>query len=79
MFTVDVSQAGAGTLEIVVNDGIVPCSVVSCGEHKYLASFLAMEAVPHGVFMSFNGQPVSGSPWMIEVRPAVKRFFAELW
>ena len=59
--TVDASQAGSGNLEIMVNDGTIPCNVQNRGHRQFHASFTPEEGKPHFVQMRFNGQPVPGT------------------
>jgi len=66
-FNIDASEAGSGNIEIRVNDGRVPCSVENCGNHKFLATFQPENGTGHTVELSFNGRPVQGSPWTIDM------------
>jgi len=59
-FAVDASQAGAGSLEIMVNDGAVPCQVQNLGGRQFRASFTPFDPIPHIVWMKFNGFAVPG-------------------
>jgi len=58
---VDASQAGAGSLEIMVNDGAVPCQVQNLGGRQFRASFTPVDPIPHVVWMKFNGFAVPGT------------------
>ena len=53
-------NAGQGELEILVNDGNVPCTVQSTGNRRFHATFTPKVAVPHEVEVRFNGQEVAG-------------------
>ncbi|KAH9509018.1 hypothetical protein Btru_048614 [Bulinus truncatus] len=64
-FHIDASQAGAGNIEIRVNEGRVPCTVENKGNHYFTASFLPENSRPHSVEISFNDTQVVGSPWTI--------------
>ena len=41
--TVDAAHAGSGNLEIMVNDGTIPCSVQNRGNRQFHASFMPKE------------------------------------
>ena len=56
--TVDVSQAGEGQLEIMVNRGMVKNSVRSLGKGLFTVSFVPRDTRPHLVDISFNGEPI---------------------
>jgi len=56
--SVDVSQAGEGQLEIMVNRGMVKNSVRSLGKGIFTVSFVPRDARPHLVDISFNGEPI---------------------
>ena len=55
---VDVSQAGEGQLEIMVNRGMVKNSVRSLGKGLFTVSFIPKDARPHFVDILFNGEPI---------------------
>ena len=57
---VDVSRAGEGKLEIMVNRGSVPNSVRSVGQGIFEVSFIPRTSQPHIVNITFNGQPLPG-------------------
>jgi len=57
---VDASEAGAGNIEIVINDGRVPCHVTLCTASLFRASFVPKETTVHYVAMTFNGCKVPG-------------------
>ena len=58
---VDAQYAGSGNLEIMVNDGTIPCSVQNRGNRQFHATFMPKEAVPHFIQMRFNGREVPGT------------------
>jgi len=58
--TVDASQAGHGDLEIMINEGTVPCSVQNRGSKRFHASFTPREPIPHRIHLRFNGCEVPG-------------------
>jgi len=60
LYTVDAVNAGQGDLDITVNGGTVPCTVISRGNRRLHASFTPRAAVPHDVEVRFNGQEVAG-------------------
>ena len=55
---VDVSQAGEGQLEIMVNRGMVKNSVRSLGKGLFTVSFIPRDSRPHFVDVMFNGEPI---------------------
>jgi len=67
-FDIDASLAGAGNLEIMVNDGNIPCSVQNCGNRNFRASFIPVDPIPHYIRMKFNNRDIPGSPWRVDVR-----------
>jgi len=58
--SVDATESGSGKLEIIINDGTVPCQVDSSGAKKFLATFVPEEPVPHLVRVLFNNTEVAG-------------------
>ncbi|XP_069676636.1 filamin-A isoform X2 [Periplaneta americana] len=68
-FTVDASEAGEGTLELVVSTdkSTVKAEVVACSRGLYDVTFVPHEPVPHFVNISFNEEDVPGSPFKCEV------------
>ncbi|XP_014668916.1 PREDICTED: filamin-A-like [Priapulus caudatus] len=66
-FTVDASQAGSGSLEIMVNGGHVNCSVENLGSQRFKGTFIPETVSRHTVEMSFNKETVRGSPWQFDV------------
>ena len=60
MCAVDASEAGTGNLEIMINNGQIPCTIVSNGRQKFRASFVPKEATVHFVALKFNGIKVQG-------------------
>ncbi|CAF2820839.1 unnamed protein product [Rotaria sp. Silwood2] len=62
-FHIDASEAGVGQLEIVIQDGRIPCDATSCGTFQFDATFLPKEPGRYTVDIKFNGLPVPGSPF----------------
>ena len=60
IISVDAQYAGSGNLEIMVNDGTIPCSVQNRGNRQFHASFMPKEPIPHYIQMRFNGKEVPG-------------------
>jgi len=58
--SVDACESGNGKLEILINDGIVPCQVQNSGARKFLATFVPESAVCHVVRVLFNDVEVTG-------------------
>ena len=57
---VDAAHAGSGNLEIMVNDGTIPCSVQNRGNRQFHGSFMPKESVLHLIQMKFNGRIIKG-------------------
>ena len=55
---VDVSRAGEGQLEIMVNRGSVPNNVRMINKTLFTVSFIPREPIPHTVEIKFNGEPI---------------------
>ena len=53
---VDVTQAGEGQLEIMVNRGSVPNTVKMSRKGVFLVSFLPRDARTHIIDIKFNGE-----------------------
>ena len=56
MFTVDVTQAGEGQLEIMVNRGAVPNTVKMLRKGVFLVTFIPRDPKSHVVDIKFNGE-----------------------
>lgn len=71
-FTIDAGQAGAGNLEIIVsvNNRNVPNYVQSEGNARFRVNFTANESSTHRVSVKFNGHPVPGSPFQVQIQSA---------
>lgn len=57
-FSIDVSRAGEGQLEIMVNRGMVPNNVRMIDKTHFMVSFVPREPTPHVVEIKFNGEPI---------------------
>jgi hypothetical protein len=64
---VDASKAGEGQLEISINDGDVPNAVQVLGGGKCLVTYTPDHAITHEIEVTFNGEQVSGSPFLCRV------------
>ena len=60
LLTVDAQNSGSGNLEIMVNEGTIPCSVQNRGNRQFHATFVPKEAIPHFIQMRFNSREVPG-------------------
>lgn len=69
IFCVDAGQAGEGSLEIGIscNGHYIPNQVKPLGNSKFEVHFLPQEAAIHYANISFNNEPVKGSPFPIKV------------
>uniref|UniRef100_A0A1B6E957 Calponin-homology (CH) domain-containing protein n=2 Tax=Clastoptera arizonana TaxID=38151 RepID=A0A1B6E957_9HEMI len=66
-FRVDASQAGEGQLEISINEGEVPNHVTVVGGGRCLVSFTPEMTKPHLIDIKFNGETVTGCPFVCSV------------
>ena len=67
-FVVDVSAAGEGQLEIMVNRGMVPNTVRMLRTGVFQVSFVPRDARPHTVDITFNGEPLPRqSPLLMDI------------
>lgn len=57
---VDASQGGVGDMEIMINEGQVPCGVQNRGNRLFRATFTPRDALPHYIDLRFNGMDVPG-------------------
>jgi filamin len=66
---VDASQAGEGNLEITIGakGRNVPTQVHPQGGARFAVSFVPLEPVDHTVTVTFNKEPVEGSPYTATV------------
>ncbi|OQV23312.1 Filamin-B [Hypsibius exemplaris] len=75
LFTVDAAEAGEGNVEIVVTDQHsrqVATRVEQLGAARYQISFIATEAVHHRIDITFNKDPVPGTPFGVDIMDASK-------
>ena len=72
----DASAAGEGNVEIVVTDEHsrrqVATRVEQIGQARYQISFIATEAVHHRIDITFNKDPVPGTPFGVDIMDASK-------
>ena len=64
-FTVDASQAGEGTLELVVTTGksSVRAEVAARSRGLYEVTFIPQESIPHFVNITFNDEGIPNNPF----------------
>lgn len=60
-FDIDASKAGVGQLEIVIQDGQIPCHAISHGSFQFDATFLPHEPGRYTIDIKFNGILVPGN------------------
>ena len=60
-FNIDASEAGVGQLEIIIQDGRIPCDAIPRSPFRFDARFLPTETGPHTIDIKFNGLPVPGN------------------
>ena len=61
-FFIDASKAGVGQLEIVVQDGLLPCNAIPYESCRFEAIFLPNKPGKHTIDIKFNGLSVPGNP-----------------
>ena len=61
---VDANAAGRGSIEIIINDGHIPCQVVQRTNSLFHASFVPKDACVHYVAMTFNDCQVPGIAYL---------------
>ena len=54
LLAVDVTQAGEGQLEIMINNGAVPNTVRMLRKGVFLVGFTPRESIPHAIDIKFN-------------------------
>lgn len=69
-FVVDASEAGEGNLEISISAAgrNIPTQVHPQGSARFAVSFVPLEAIDHVINISFNKEPVQGSPFVAKVQ-----------
>jgi len=73
-FTVDASQAGEGTLELVVTTGksSVRAEVAARSRGQYEVTFVPQEAIPHYVNITFNDEGIPHNPFQCNISSATE-------
>ncbi|CAF3378932.1 unnamed protein product [Rotaria socialis] len=61
-FTIDVSKAGKGEIEVAINNGQVKNHVKPLGKSKFHFTFIPKLNEPHSISITFNGHQVVGFP-----------------
>jgi filamin len=72
-FHIDISQAGIGQLEIIVEDGQVGCDVISHSSSQYDVTFLPHTGGLYKIDIRFNGLIIPGN---LANRKRIKIFFS---
>ena len=70
-YIVDTLQTGPGNLEMMVNDGTIPCTIQMSSKRIFRASFVPKEPIAHWIQMKFNGKHVQGRAKLIRAITAV--------
>lgn len=65
---VDVSHAGDGQLEVLVENGSIPCNIVQTSNGHFSVTFVPREAKVHQIVVKFNGQQVKGEHFLIDFK-----------
>ncbi|CAM4749067.1 unnamed protein product [Rotaria magnacalcarata] len=66
-FTIDVSKAGKGEIEVAINNGQVKNQVKSLGKSKFHFTFIPKLNEPHIISITFNGHQVAGFPRLCSI------------
>ncbi|XP_067668832.1 filamin-A-like isoform X1 [Haliotis asinina] len=71
-FIVDASAAGEGTLEIAVsaNGRNIPNQARALGGGRFEVSFVGREATRHKAVLTYNGEHIPGSPFLVDFMDA---------
>ncbi|XP_067943794.1 filamin-B-like [Watersipora subatra] len=64
------ADTGTGDLNIIVDEGRVPVETSRLGKGKHCAEFTPKDLGLYKVELEFNGFPIQGSPWYVNVTPA---------
>lgn len=64
-FDIDASKAGIGQLEIIIQDGQIPCHATSHGLFQFDATFLPNHPGRYTIDIKFNGLLVPGNLFII--------------
>lgn len=78
LVTVDASEAGEGSVEIVVtdqNNRHIATRVEQISTGRYAVTFVAQDAVHHRIDVTFNKDPVPGAPFGVDIMDASKVYF----
>ena len=69
VFSVDTHGAGEGHLEVVISDGqrTLPAELKSSQTRKFDISFIPEITGEHSIAIAFNGLPIEGSPFKIQI------------
>ena len=70
VFTVDTHGAGEGHLEVTISDGqrTLPAELKRIQARKFDIGFVPEISGKHSITIAFNGIPVEGSPFLIDIR-----------
>ena len=70
VFTVDTHGAGEGHLEVTISDGrrTLPAELKKVQARKFDIGFTPEISGKHTISIAFNGIPIDGSPFQIDVR-----------
>jgi filamin len=71
-FDIDTSKAGIGQLEIVVQDGDVPCEAIAHGSSRFHVTFLPQKCGLYKIDIRFNRLTIPGKLFYFQKR---KSFF----
>lgn len=69
VFSVDTHGAGEGHLEVIISDGqrTLPAELKSGQARKFDISFIPEIIGEHSIAIAFNGLPIEGSPFQIQI------------
>ena len=69
VFSVDTHGAGEGHLEVIISDGqrTLPAELKSVQTRRFDISFIPEITGEHSIAIAFNGIPIEGSPFKIQI------------
>jgi hypothetical protein len=74
-FDIDASNAGVGQLEIIIQEGRIPCHATSHGAFQFDAAFLPCEPGRYTIEVKFNGLSIPGNKHSMTRRREEDLFF----
>jgi filamin len=67
-FDIDINRAGTGQLDILVENGRIPCQIISTNLSIFNAFFLPHKSGEYMIDVRFNGLTIPGSPFFCQIK-----------